>query len=372
MLALLVATGVLPLPPAEALPPGGTDVFNVSAQVDVKSRLGSETFSLSGTAVIARGDPHMEGGVEVAGLELTELNLTGNSMIGAVSVSESASQVSSGELRSLQPPPDQFPASSFIDAFVLVSAPANPSATLLLHNQTALHLIPRQGPNEVSLNAWPPTGVTFALQPIFGVDNDGDTQVDEDTADEDGDGLIDEDRPGMDPGCSSDCDTDGLEGEDPPASLCPAATPGAPTLCDPDGDGQIDEDPACIPLLNPANTHLKYGVCITDVRITIDSSKTPIAGTPTKTPTGTITPPAPTNTLAPPTATATPERVGDANCSGTVNALDATIVLQKSARLIGAVPCPPQGDANGDGRVDALDATLILQFVARLIGHLPP
>ena len=57
---------------------------------------------------------------------------------------------------------------------------------------------------------------------------------------------------------------------------------------------------------------------------------------------------------------------GDGNCDGTVNAIDAALVLQFSAGL-GVLPCPENGDVNGDGTIDALDATLILQFVAGLL-----
>ena len=291
VLVVLMAAGILSFPTADALPPGGQDVFNVTAQVDVTSRLGQEVVSLEGTASLEREDPHMEGDVEVADLELTSLQLQGTSLIGNVVVSESPTLVSPGELRSLQPDA-QFPASSFIDAYVSVNIPANPSPTLTLHNNTAFHLVPTGGDAEVPVTAWPPIGVTYALEPIFGFDNDGDTLIDEDTPDDDGDGLIDEDRAGPDPdtpgsgyecGDNADCDDD--EGEDPPADLCPPASQGSPTLCDQDGDGLIDEDPACIPLLNPGNTHLKHGICVRDVSITIGAAKTP-----------TPTPPVPAST----------------------------------------------------------------------------
>ncbi len=85
--------------------------------------------------------------------------------------------------------------------------------------------------------------------------------------------------------------------------------------------------------------------------------------------------------LAPPTPTPTPTStpgpspssfVGDANCDGTVNALDAALLLQLGADLIPAVPCPNRADANQDGDLNALDAALMLQFSAGLIGRLPP
>ena len=85
---------------------------------------------------------------------------------------------------------------------------------------------------------------------------------------------------------------------------------------------------------------------------------------PTSTPTMTAT--------AVPTATTTPDvEAGDASCDGTVNAIDATFVLQFTAALL-SLPCQDAGDANVDGTVNALDAALILQFTAGLLDRLPP
>jgi hypothetical protein len=100
---------------------------------------------------------------------------------------------------------------------------------------------------------------------VFGIDNDGDGAVDEDTADDEGDGFVDEDRPGPDPvtqawkGCGDDADCDGRDGEDPPAALC------SPGQCDADGDGRVDEDPACYPLFGADETHLKLGLCVREL-----------------------------------------------------------------------------------------------------------
>ncbi len=83
-------------------------------------------------------------------------------------------------------------------------------------------------------------------------------------------------------------------------------------------------------------------------------------------------------TDAPPTAThgpgatatppaSEPKLPGDADCNGTVNAIDAALMLQYAAGLIGAVGCPDDGDVNHDGVVNAIDAALALQKAAGLI-----
>ena len=419
LIAVLVIAGLASRHTAGALPPTGTDVFDVSAQVAVESRLGQETFTLAGTAVLARGEPGLDGEVDVSEIELTSLQLSGNSLIGPVTVTANPAKVSSGELRSLQPAPDEFPASSYLDVYVNATIPAYSPPTLTIHNEQSLRLRPASGASEVPLTAWPPLGVTYALVPLFGIDNDGDTLIDEDTPDEDGDGLLDEDRPGPDPDtpgsgfeCRDNADCDGEEGEDPPADLCPPPSQGTPTFCDPDGDGLIDEDPAGVPLLNAGNTHLPYGVCVRDVRITILSFMTPTpaptttatdgpAPTQTLTPvlptsdgTATVTPTAelPTDTpTLPPTATptdtptATPSAtstaspvptpfgiLGDVNCSGDVTAIDAALVLQLSAGLVELLGCEQLADVDLDGTAGAIDSAIILQYVAHLVSNLPP
>jgi len=89
---------------------------------------------------------------------------------------------------------------------------------------------------------------------------------------------------------------------------------------------------------------------------------------PTDTPEPTETP-EPTDTPEP-TATPVPVVAGDANCDGTVNAIDATLVLQLSAGVVSSLECEGNADVNGDGAVTAVDATLILQFIAGLLPEL--
>lgn len=113
--------------------------------------------------------------------------------------------------------------------------------------------------------------------------------------------------------------------------------------------------------------------------------------TPTATPTVTATPtydfcviaggacpPLGTPTATPPViATATPPATqppaggdGDVNKDGTVNAIDATLVLQAAAGLT-ALQHADNADVNQDGQVNAIDATLVLQLGAGLIPALP-
>ena len=78
----------------------------------------------------------------------------------------------------------------------------------------------------------------------------------------------------------------------------------------------------------------------------------------------------PVPTVPPPASL--PDETGDTNCDGVVNPLDAALILQLSAGMIPALPCPGGGDNNGDGITNPLDAALILQFSAGLLGSLPP
>ena len=59
--------------------------------------------------------------------------------------------------------------------------------------------------------------------------------------------------------------------------------------------------------------------------------------------------------------------LGDADCSGEITSLDASWILQYSAEMIDTVPCPDLADVNQDGHVDAVDATIVLQRVAGFV-----
>ncbi len=99
---------------------------------------------------------------------------------------------------------------------------------------------------------------------------------------------------------------------------------------------------------------------------------TPVPPTDTPVP-PTTTPVPPTSTPVPPTNTPTPAGlVGDVNCDGAVNAIDAALVLQLTAAIIPSLACLENADVNLDGQVNVIDAALILQLVAGLIPDLPP
>jgi hypothetical protein len=71
-----------------------------------------------------------------------------------------------------------------------------------------------------------------------------------------------------------------------------------------------------------------------------------------------------------PTATPTPQGLlGDGNCNGTVNSIDASLVLQYTAGLIQTLACLQLADVNHSGSVNSIDASLILQYTAGLILH---
>ena len=63
--------------------------------------------------------------------------------------------------------------------------------------------------------------------------------------------------------------------------------------------------------------------------------------------------------------------LGDFNCDGLINSIDAAIILQISAGMIVPLPCTGDGDVNHDDELNAIDAALILQYTAGLITTFP-
>jgi hypothetical protein len=106
----------------------------------------------------------------------------------------------------------------------------------------------------------------------------------------------------------------------------------------------------------------------------------PFTPTATRTPTSGVTPIPPT-----PTWTRTPACTpgpggaggevcpgsGDANKDGTVNAIDAALVLQHTAALFSLGKRSANADVDQDGDITSIDASLILQYGAGLIDALP-
>ncbi|MCH8161802.1 MAG: CHRD domain-containing protein [Chloroflexi bacterium] len=73
-----------------------------------------------------------------------------------------------------------------------------------------------------------------------------------------------------------------------------------------------------------------------------------------------------------PEPTPTPQRLlGDVNCSGEVDSIDATLVLQFGAGLLSSLRCEENADVNADQAIDSLDALDILFLVAGFVDSLP-
>lgn len=167
LVAAIVIVGILAITqPASALPPAGAETLNVSGEVSVTSRLGSETIPLSGSIHVDRGDPLIDGdtGVEVEAAEITSIDLSGDSLTGPLTVSQNTEFASTGEIRSLQEPPTQFPADSFFDIFVMATIPASPQGTRSVHNEDPIRIVPMENDSVVPIDEWPPVGVTYASQ----------------------------------------------------------------------------------------------------------------------------------------------------------------------------------------------------------------
>ncbi|MCH8993406.1 MAG: hypothetical protein IH959_00355 [Chloroflexi bacterium] len=104
---------------------------------------------------------------------------------------------------------------------------------------------------------------------------------------------------------------------------------------------------------------------------TITDTPGPATDTPTPEP-PTDTPIPPTETaVPPPTATPTDTKLcGDVNEDGSVNAVDASLVLQLKAGIISSLTNEASADVNGDGEITSVDAALILQLEGGLISSL--
>lgn len=372
---------------------GAGDTLAVSGQVDVSSRLGSESIAIAGTMTIRTGEPHLDQGVNVIDTEIVAMTLTGESSTGPVTISQNGTTTSLGEIRSLQPPPSQFPASSFIDAFIDVTVQASSffgPDVITLSNTEALHLVPASGGTEVALDAWPPVGVTFYAEPNPVSDS----------------GLQPQTFPPGEPHCTSglalmpalpakaciDVITITIDGVTVVmATPTPTATR-IPTPITPKNlQALVVQDQLLIQLfwednadneagyiversvggadgpwslieLLPPNTTMYNDNGLTDgvtywyrVAAEGDAARGSYSNVAFGTATALPTPPA-----------------GDADCTFSVTSIDAALVLQFIAGLVSFLSCEEFADADGDGRLTSIDAALILQLVAGLLGDLPP
>lgn len=160
LLGALTSVVLLASPPsALAFPPAGTDNLPASGAVSVSSLIGQETIPLTGTVTIQRGVAQLQGGVEVVPAEIIALNLQGNSLTGPITVVESVSLVSMGEIRALQSS-YSYPASSLFDVYATITVPAAPSPSVTLHNNAPLHVVAA-----TNLYNWPPGSATYSAAP---------------------------------------------------------------------------------------------------------------------------------------------------------------------------------------------------------------
>ncbi|MEK7573619.1 MAG: glucoamylase family protein [Patescibacteria group bacterium] len=64
-------------------------------------------------------------------------------------------------------------------------------------------------------------------------------------------------------------------------------------------------------------------------------------------------------------------KLGDVDCDGDIDSVDALHVLHKVAGLVDTLPCEESADVDGNKLINAVDTLHILRFVAGLIDHFP-
>ncbi len=113
--------GDCPVDPNQPFPDAGCDEFDSGAQVNVMLTNGQRaTVTLNGPTLIQRGPVQQGGdGLEVVDTEIVLMMLEGDSTLGPITVRESASQDSNGEVREKENTTQDFdfPAQSFFDVF---------------------------------------------------------------------------------------------------------------------------------------------------------------------------------------------------------------------------------------------------------------
>jgi hypothetical protein len=155
-------------------PLGGTDEFpsvatfeNILVDLDGDGLLDTSfgPGSFSGPTEVQRGNPYLLGGLETVDTEIVSMELTGLPFLGSLTIRESPTQASSGQIQE-QAPGTQFPANSFFDVFVeLLGTPYGP-----LTNDTAARV-------ESVIHGIPPYFATYGTVDVELKDGGGITRV---------------------------------------------------------------------------------------------------------------------------------------------------------------------------------------------------
>jgi hypothetical protein len=141
----------------------GFDEFDSAAtiRIELDPMYGGYDFEVTaaGPTRVQRSDPYDPGdGRVMIETEIIQMELTGPSPIGPVSVRESPTIASQGEVQQITPGID-FPAESFFDVFVEIDTPHPPTGLGTLHNQEAIRL-------EAKIDDLPPLGETYIPPPF--------------------------------------------------------------------------------------------------------------------------------------------------------------------------------------------------------------
>ena len=64
--------------------------------------------------------------------------------------------------------------------------------------------------------------------------------------------------------------------------------------------------------------------------------------------------------------------MGDADCRGDINSIDAAVTLQFTADLLDGLPCQRNMHLNPDAVITSVDVAVLLQYIAGLVDELHP
>ena len=116
----------------------------------------------------------------------------------------------------------------------------------------------------------------------------------------------------------------------------------------------VDANGKMISIKNPLGSELDKGNGVFEYRFELLASSLKNNTMPMKVTLSCTT----ANVIAPITAEVTPFTLGDVNCDGSIDNLDATLILQYDAGLLDKTIPVLAGDTNDDGAVDNLDAVI--------------